>query len=233
MENGPKAEIRSGPGKPNQRKVGSRTFRGGIPEQKFNMNRACFPKEMHQNSQKWAKFMNFSFWPFLWFGLPGRLLMKMGKKWPKKTKKMGGSPLGPWAISVFQRFLPVFSFWPIFHSIHLRAATLHKRGVKLFSVFLCQRCREIWREILARFFMLHFPGFGRPRADFTKISRQKRCEKRKISRKFHSAGARHWSLPGGLTRKTWPARRVYGGAGGTRGRAGPGVGWRCSSCGRS
>ena len=38
------------------------------------MNRACFPEEKHQNSQKWAKFMNFSFWPFLWFGLPGRLL---------------------------------------------------------------------------------------------------------------------------------------------------------------
>ena len=33
--------------------------------------RACFPKEKHQNSQKWAKFMNFSFSPFLWFGLPG------------------------------------------------------------------------------------------------------------------------------------------------------------------
>ena len=41
------------------------------------MNRACFPKEKHQNSQKWAKFMNFSFWPFLWFGLPGRLLAKV------------------------------------------------------------------------------------------------------------------------------------------------------------
>ena len=38
------------------------------------VNRACFPKEKHQNSQKWAKFMNFLFWPFLWFGLPGRLL---------------------------------------------------------------------------------------------------------------------------------------------------------------
>ena len=66
--------IRSGPGKPNQRKVSSRTFRRGIPEQKFNVNRVCFPKEKHQNSQKWAKFMNFSFWPFLWFGWPGRLL---------------------------------------------------------------------------------------------------------------------------------------------------------------
>ena len=38
------------------------------------VNRACFPKERHQNSQKWVKFMNFSVCPFLWFGLPGRLL---------------------------------------------------------------------------------------------------------------------------------------------------------------
>ena len=67
--------IRSHPGKPNQRKASSWTFPGGIPEQKFDVNRACFPKEKHQNSQKWAKFMNFSFWPFLWFGLPGRLLI--------------------------------------------------------------------------------------------------------------------------------------------------------------
>ena len=66
--------IRSGPGKPNQRKVSSWTFHNGIPEQKFTVNRACFPKEKHQNSQKWAKFMSFSFWPFLWFGLPGRVL---------------------------------------------------------------------------------------------------------------------------------------------------------------
>ena len=57
--------VRSGPGKPNRRKVSSWAFHRGLPEQKFNMNRACFPKEKHQNSQKWAKFMNFSFWPFL------------------------------------------------------------------------------------------------------------------------------------------------------------------------
>ena len=43
-------------------------------EPKFDVNRACFPKEKHQNSQKWVTFMNFSYWPFLWFGLPGRLL---------------------------------------------------------------------------------------------------------------------------------------------------------------
>ena len=48
------------------------TFRSCIPEQKFNVNRACFPKEKHQNSQKRVRFMNFSFWPCL----PGRLLIK-------------------------------------------------------------------------------------------------------------------------------------------------------------
>ena len=47
------------PGKPNQRKVSSWTFHRGILEQKFYVNRACFPKEKHQNSQKWAKFMSF------------------------------------------------------------------------------------------------------------------------------------------------------------------------------
>ena len=34
----------------------------------------AFPRKKHENSQKGAKFMNFSFWPFLCFGLPGRLL---------------------------------------------------------------------------------------------------------------------------------------------------------------
>ena len=40
---------------------------GHSGQKKFKVNRACFPKEKHQNSQKWAKFMNFSFWPYLWF----------------------------------------------------------------------------------------------------------------------------------------------------------------------
>ena len=63
------------------------------------MNRACFPKEKHQNSQKWAKFMNFSFWPFLWFGLPVRLLRKFngflfqGRKKTQKHKQNGGISL--------------------------------------------------------------------------------------------------------------------------------------------
>ena len=64
--------------------------------------------------------------------------------------------------------------------------------MKFFSVFLCQRCREIWREILVKFSVLRFPEFGCARENFTKISRQKRCEKRKISGKFHSAGAQRW-----------------------------------------
>ena len=65
-------------------------FPGGIPEQKFNVNRACFPKEKHQNSQTWVKFMNFSFWRFLWFGLPGRLLRFAQRKTKGGGKLRGG-----------------------------------------------------------------------------------------------------------------------------------------------
>ena len=57
---------------------------------------------------------------------------------------------------------------------YVRAATVQKCGSEIFSVFLCQRCREIWREILVKFSVLRFPGFGRARENFTKISRQKR-----------------------------------------------------------
>ena len=46
--------------------------------------------------------------------------------------------------------------------------------VKFFSVFLCRRCREIWREILVKFSVLRFPGFGCATENFTKMSRQKR-----------------------------------------------------------
>ena len=50
--------------------------------------------------------------------------------------------------------------------------------VKIFSVFLCQRCREIWCEILVKFTALRFPGFRCATENFTKISRQKRWEKK-------------------------------------------------------
>ena len=44
-------------------------FSQGLPQQKFNVNRACSPKEKHQNSQKWVKLMNssFSFFFLVWF----------------------------------------------------------------------------------------------------------------------------------------------------------------------
>ena len=74
--------------------------------------------------------------------------------------------------------------------------------VKNFSVFLCQRCREIWREVLVKFSALRFPGFGCATENFTKASRQKRCEKRKISRKFHSAGSLNGCL-GATERGAW------------------------------
>ena len=44
--------------------------------------------------------------------------------------------------------------------------------VKYFSVFLCQRCREIWREILVKFSEQRFPGFGCATENFTSKLRE-------------------------------------------------------------
>ena len=108
--------IRSGPGKPNQRKVSSWTFRRGIPEQKFNVNRACFPKEKHQNSQQRAKFMNFSFWPFLWFGLLGRLVTLTKRDVLEnvaKRPRWGGSETVTVGMGILLlRFWPRTPSWP-------------------------------------------------------------------------------------------------------------------------
>ena len=52
------------------------------------MNRACFPKEKHQNSQKWAKFMSFSFWPFLWFAGATPEKGRSGKVAPFQTNPL-------------------------------------------------------------------------------------------------------------------------------------------------
>ena len=60
--------------------------------------------------------------------------------------------------------------------------------VKFFSVFLCQRCREIWREIMVKFSVLRFPGFGGATENFTKISRRKRCENGKFHANFTLLG---------------------------------------------
>ena len=61
------------------------------------VNRACFPKEKHQNSRKWAKFMNFLFCPFLWFGLLGQLLiigfiraLQKSRKNKKRSRGLSG-----------------------------------------------------------------------------------------------------------------------------------------------
>ena len=43
-----------------------------------------------------------------------------------------------------------------------------------FTVFLCQRCREIWREILVAISrVLRFPGFGCPNLGAKKNNKQK------------------------------------------------------------
>ena len=65
---------------------------GHSVEPKFHVNRDCFPKEKHQNSQKWEKSMNFRFGPFFGlFGLPGRLLiidLVFYQQLPRETPEM-------------------------------------------------------------------------------------------------------------------------------------------------
>ena len=60
--------------------------------------------------------------------------------------------------------------------------------VKFFSVFLCQRCREIWCKILVKFSALRFPGFGCATWNFTKFSPQKRWKTRKFHANFTLLG---------------------------------------------
>ena len=67
--------------------------------------------------------------------------------------------------------------------------------VKFLSVFLCQRCREIWREILVKFTALRFPGFRCATENFTKISRQKRRERTQISLCWGAAALMRWQAP--------------------------------------
>ena len=59
--------LRSQPGKPNQKKASSWTFPRGIPEQKFDVNRACFPKENTRIPKNGRNSWTFRFGPF--FGL--------------------------------------------------------------------------------------------------------------------------------------------------------------------
>ena len=73
--------LKSGEAPANQTKERSvhELFAGGIPEQSSRCESCLFSKDKTpENSQKKrAKFMNFSFWPLFWFGLLGRLLMKV------------------------------------------------------------------------------------------------------------------------------------------------------------
>ena len=72
----------------------------------------------------------------------------------------------------------VLAFKPFSEQLPSRSAE-----VNIFSVFLCQRRREIYYLILVKFSVLRFPGFGCARENFTKISRQKQGVK---NGKFHA-----------------------------------------------
>ena len=70
--------VRSGPGA-NQTKERSvhELFVGAFRNKSSRCESCLFSQGKTPDfSQKWVKFMNFPFWPFLWFGLPGRLLIQ-------------------------------------------------------------------------------------------------------------------------------------------------------------
>ena len=106
-------------------------FSGGKLEPKFDVNCACFPQKP-EVTKMGAKFMNFSFWPFLWFGLPGRLLMTfLGFFLTLEVGRPGKTSLSP------------FRFWGF-----AKQSAAEKRGLwegvvqeplrrALFCVFLC------------------------------------------------------------------------------------------------
>ena len=91
-------------------------FSRGHSGTKIQYESCLFSQGNHQNSQKWAKFMNFSFWPFLWFGLPGRLLRKETKREYKKKRPnhlhvscctsviLRSCPLHNYPLALFRRF---------------------------------------------------------------------------------------------------------------------------------
>ena len=89
--------FRSGPGKPNQRKVSSWTLHRGIPEQKFNVNRACFPKEKHQNHENGRNSWTYRFGPFFglvcrgdsWLLVPSSGAQEPPQSWKKSSENLG------------------------------------------------------------------------------------------------------------------------------------------------
>ena len=97
---------------------------------------ACFPKENHQNSQKLAKFMNFSFWPFLWFGLPGRLLILLTSI--KPGVEVTCTSLPP---------LPPGKYWPHLDPVALNSVI---RMSCLGPFFLSEAFRGISEQFRAR-----------------------------------------------------------------------------------
>ena len=63
-------------------------------------------------TQKWAKFMNFSFWPFLWFGLPGRLLSHQDESWTNLGFEAFLNAVRGWTVhSIFAaKFITIYRY---------------------------------------------------------------------------------------------------------------------------
>ena len=63
--------IQESPWQTKPKKGRCTNFSRGQTGTKVRCESRLFPEDKHENSQNWAKFMNFLFWPFLWFGLLG------------------------------------------------------------------------------------------------------------------------------------------------------------------
>ena len=74
----------------------------------------CFPKEKHQNSQKWAKFMNFSFCPFYGLVCRGDSLGKVSILGDLLVLSAPSAPKSRGSLRPWRRCLPLPSKSAIF-----------------------------------------------------------------------------------------------------------------------
>ena len=109
-------------------------FSQGYSGTKVQCESCLFPEERHQNSQEWVKFMNFLFWPFLWFGLPGRLLNKGG------NQNQGRSQL-----------FPFFFFWFVFLFCGAFAFLVGGGGLLVVPEFPLGMCMFLLLGVLVSF----------------------------------------------------------------------------------
>ena len=131
--------------------------------------------EKHQNSQKWAKFMNFLFCPFLWFGLPGRLLIVA------TNLKMTGRNF--WAKNWVKNWA---RFWTNFLGIfvlHWLCRTTHQNFSPNSSQFITPCLGTAPVTAISKFHLRELLGLGVPKKYIFRSSSLNSCMDRYIAGK--------------------------------------------------